>query len=1088
MNFNLFGRLVSRGIIYFLPLGMLIILTSTRGAVEKTSADDLESGFANPPLQARSRAFWWWLNANVNQAAITKDLEWMKQIGMGGALIMDCDNSAGPVPAGPMFSSPPWRDLFDFAVKESSRLGLKLTLTPQSGANLGGPYVKPEQATKHITWSECRITGPTKFTAKLPAPPNQQGFYQDSKTIAYRLKSSAVGAVAPPEVIARSSQWPKRPEWVFDGNETTVWSCSNSFSKANPEWVELNFPSPTTLSGIKIVPSKSAEPRKGEWQISKDGKEFQTIQTFDLKEKGVISLSFPVVTASRFRLVIHESFGNENRQVSIAEIILLDQEGKPLDIGHHAPALANLELKSLYTESVVPLDSDDPLYKPGDEDTNAKEVVDLTSHLEPDGTLRWEVPEGTWQVLRFGCTVSNGRVSGNSLTKPAWSGYVVDYLDAEALKSYWQQVVDPLMADIKPYMGQAFKGFSTDSWEGGGINWTAKFPEEFRKRRGYYLTGYLPVLAGRIVDSRNASDRFLYDLRKTVGELMADNHFAVMQQLAAKQGLMIHCEAGGPHSGPFDALKNWGRCDWPMGEFWVYSPHRPTDEKRFFMKGPASAAHIYGKRIVCGEAFTSIGPQWNDILWSSQKPTFDHEACAGLNLIFWHAFTCSPPEMGVPGQEYYAGTHIDPQITWANQAHSFIEYINRCQFLLQQGQFVADVCYYYGDHVPNVPGRKQADPAKILPTYDYDYLNEEVLLTRLSVKHGRLTLPDGMSYQILALPNLKVMSLEALKKIQQLVHDGATVVGPRPERNPSLTNYPIADQTFQEICDELWGSRKVEDKPAKQVLAKLGVEPDFEAPSELQLDYIHRRDDETEIYFVSNPKAQTIRFSGIFRVTDKQPELWDAVSGHTQTATQFQQSQGRITVPMELPPYGSLFVIFRKASNGTKTAEPNFHTFKTLTTIAGSWTVSFDPKWGGPATAEFPELVSWLKRPEEGIHNYSGTAIYKIAFDLSSLQTANQKKLYIDLGDVREIAEVRVNGANLGVLWCPPWRVDMSHAVHEGRNELEIIVVNTWFNRVLFDQSLPKDKRLTHTPVTLKSDSKPLDSGLLGPVKLLVEE
>ena len=329
-------------------------------------------------------------------------------------------------------------------------------------------------------------------------------------------------------------------------------------------------------------------------------------------------------------------------------------------------------------------------------------------------------------------------------------------------------------------------------------------PEEFRKRRGYDLAPFLPVFAWRVVESREASNRFLYDLRKTVGELMAENHYAPMAKLAARRGLMIHCEAGGPHPGPFDALRNWGRCDWPMGEFWVQSPHRPTEDSRFFMKGPASAAHIYGKPIACGEGFTSVGPHWRDTLWSSQKPTFDHEACAGLNLTFWHAFTCSPESMGVPGQEYFAGTHFNPQITWANQAHAFIAYLNRCQFLLQQGRFVADVCYYYGDHVPNVPGRKQTDPAKVLPTYDYDYLNEEMLL-QMTVKDGRLVLPCGMSYRLLVLPDLKVISLEVLKKVQELVQAGGAVAGPRPERHPSFSGGAAADQGFHEALRRVVG-------------------------------------------------------------------------------------------------------------------------------------------------------------------------------------------------------------------------------------------------------------------------------------------
>ena len=1077
--------LVDSGMVRGVILGGLLMVG---GASSAKAVDSLAAGFSQPPLQARARAYWWWLNGNVNQAAITKDLEWMKKTGMGGGLIFDAGGPAGSVPAGPLFGSPAWVELFKHAVKEADRLGLELSLSPQSGWNLGGPSVKPEQTVKHITWSEQDIVGPAKFDGKLPPPPRKDDFYQDTRVLAYRLKPAAVGAVPFPQITASSNQWPNRPELAVDGDAGTTWTGIKrqieTLSK-KPEWLQLSFDQPVTLTGVKITPYSSGAPRNGEVQVSEDGKNFRAVQTFAVKKPGLINVTFPEVNSRYLRVVVQGVFVFKGTagSVTIADVALLGKGGSPLNLGKHGPAVDRFLSKSMYLEGADSSMTDRLPYKSGDEDVQARDVIDLTAKMDKDGTLRWEVPAGNWQVFRFGCTVGIGHVSTSS---KGWTGYVVNYLDPEALKAYWREVVDPLLDQIKPYLGKSFKGFETDSWEGGGINWSANLPAEFRQRRGYDMVPFLPVFAGRIVNSRDASNRFLHDLRKTVGDLMADNHYGVMAQLAAERGLMIHCEAGGPHEGPFDALKNWGRCTWPMGEFWVQSPHRPTEASRFFMKGPASAAHTYDKPIACGEAFTSVGPHWNDTLWSSQKPTFDHEACAGLNLIYWHAFTCSPTEMGVPGQEYFAGTHFNPQITWADQAHAFISYIDRCQFLLQQGKFVADVCYYYGDQVPNVPGRKQADPAKVLPTYDFDFLNEEVLLTRMSVKDGRLVLPDGMSYRVLVLPERNVLSLAALKKIRELVRAGATVAGPRPESNPT------EGDVYTRLCDELWGTGRISSKPAKDVLASLGVLPDFEAldiGADANLDYIHRRDGDAEIYFLSNPKPEAVRFTGVFLVSGKQPELWDAVSGNMRQATQFKEAAGRTRVPLELPPYGSLFVVLRgKPGVAAPPAKPNFPTLKAVATIAGPWSVSFNPQWGGPETAKFPELVSWLKRPEEGIRNYSGKAVYRTTFTRPAA-TGRQApaKMYLDLGEVREIAEVRLNGKELGVLWCPPRRVEITEVLKAGANELEITVVNTWFNRVLFDQSLPAGKRLTRTNVRLKADSQPLDSGLLGPVTLQAE-
>ena len=547
------------------------------------------------------------------------------------------------------------------------------------------------------------------------------------------------------------------------------------------------------------------------------------------------------------------------------------------------------------------------------------------------------------------------------------------------------------------------------------------------------------------------------------------------------------------------------------------------------MKGAASAAHVYGRKIACGEGFTSIGPHWNDVLWSSQKPTFDHEACAGLNLTYWHAFTCSPPEAGPPGQEYFAGTHFDPSITWARQAPAFVSYLNRCHFLLQQGQFVADVCYYNGDNVPNLVGRKQADPARVLPGYDYDVVNEEVLVNRVSVRDGRIVLPSGMEYHILALPSLKTMSLAALKKVKELVNAGALIVGPKPQHTMTLQGYPACDREFKQIADGLWDDEwVVADKPVKQKLAELNVLPDFETvgvpalagsdafivpPSAgwitppatspwhpagtttVPLDYIHRRDGRTEIYFISNPKAEPVSDRAVFRVRGLQPELWDPMTGSRRDAAAFSQDGRRTTVPLELGPYGSIFVVFRRPAKGSREGH-NYPRFVEAGEVHGPWTVSFDPQWGGPKSVPFDKLASWTSRGEEGIRYYSGTATYRATFDCppgvatgSGPAVPAAQRLAIDLGQVANIAEVRLNGKDLGVAWAPPFRVEITAAVKPSDNRLEVDVVNTWYNRVVLDQGLPPEKRLTRTNVQLPKGAKPQESGLLGPVRILkIEE
>ncbi len=352
----------------------------------------------------------------------------------------------------------------------------------------------------------------------------------------------------------------------------------------------------------------------------------------------------------------------------------------------------------------------DAALQPGEEATRASEVIDLSRHLGEDGMLRWEVPEGEWEVLRFGCTLSDRcRVSTCS---EGWDGYAIDPLDADAFNAYWDAVIEPLLADARDRAGRVLKYLHTDSWEIEPYNWTPTLREAFRARRGYDLLSYSPVLAGRIVDSRGATNRFLHDFRKTLGDLAVDHHYRIFKERAHRHGLEIHPESGGPHAVPIDAQRCLGFNDVPMSEFWAWSwRHRVGDTNRFFVKQPASAAHAYGRRLVAAEGFTTIGPHWQETLWDNLKPAFDKACCEGLNLLVWHAMVCSPAEAGTPGLQYFAGTHFNPNITWWPKSAPFLAYINRCQFLLQRGHFVADACYYYGDHVPNFAQLKKSDPA-----------------------------------------------------------------------------------------------------------------------------------------------------------------------------------------------------------------------------------------------------------------------------------------------------------------------------------------------------------------------------------------
>ena len=934
--------------------------------------NDLETGFRNPPHSAGIRCYWWWLNGNVTEEAITRDLEEMKAKGYSGALIFDADGSAQQsnrrVPAGPVFGGPEWTKLFVHACKKAKRLDLELSLNIQSGWNLGGPKVTEEEATQRLVWSKTDVKGPATIEQVLKSPARPGRFYKDVAVIAIPIPA---------------------------------------------------MPAVATVYPIKDLELKSST-----------------------RELG---MSAP---DSRF---------------------LLDT----------SPAL------------------------PGELAVKSKDIIDLTTKMDKDkdGTLRWDVPRGEWVVLRIGHTPAGAHVSTQSA---GWAGLVLDYMNPDSLRAYWQRNIEPLCDAIGPLAGTALRYLHTDSWEGGGMNWTPGFDQTFKKNRGYDLLPWLPVLAGYVVDSREDSNAFLADFRKTIGDRVA-GHYALLAELARKHGMGTHPECSGPHAGPLDGLKDYGRSELMMSEFWSPSGHRPKPADRFFVKQASSAAHTYGKRLVGAEGFTTIGLHWNDVPWSAMKPSFDYAFCEGLNLVFTHTFTCSPKEMGIPGQEYFAGTHFNPQITWWDEAPAFINYLKRCQYLAQQGDFVADVVYYYGDHIPNIARLKADDPAGALPGFDYDVLSEELLLSSLTVKDGILTLPSGMKYRVLALPNHRVLSLAALKKVDALVCDGATVLGLKPLRMVSLAGGDAGKAMFKKLTDDLWGSENQADgqkgirklgkgrvawgTTAREFLLSDGVAQDVafqDKASVAGMAWIHYRIAEADVYFLAEQTGEGMKDTAIFRCAGRVPELWNAADGTMREAHSFRFVDGRTHVPLEFDPCGSILVVFRKPAAGGRNDGANFPAWREKQSISGPWDVTFDAKWGGPKQpVRFDTLTSWTDHGDPGIKHYSGKAVYRTTFNIGNDMAG--KPLAIELGQVLDvgIAGVSLNGTDLGVVWQPPFRVDVTKAVRAGENKLEVMVVNSWRNRLIGDQNLPEDKRLTRTNISVTKTWKLETSGLLGPVRLM---
>ena len=1089
---------------------------------------DLEAQFRNPPHSAGIRAFWWWLNSNVTREAITRDLKEMKDKGFNGALIFDADGSAQQknrkAPAGPVFGSPKWTELFVHACKEAKRLDLELSLNIQSGWNLGGPKVTEEEATQQLIWSKTEIEGPTAIEQVLKRPIKEGSFYRDIAVIAVPMpqvqndQTSNATEKIECRLQASSSQQGFPGTRAMDGDPETFWVSETAPDKDRPQWLLLSLSKPVDLSELSLQGRRGYGPRECKIQISLDNTTFRTVGDITLKDGEKLKAQFGQQQAKFVRLLFASAYDRSGvdgrarnvqvREINLPGVVMSGSAVKPT-----VRPIKDLKLKSATRELGGSAPDCRHLLEtapemPGEGVVRSKDIRNITDKMDEDGTLRWNAPKGDWVILRFGHTATGAHVSTQSV---GWGGRVLDYLNPHSLDVYWNRNIEPLIDAIGPLAGTAMRYIHTDSWEGGGMSWTPGFDRSFKKNCGYDALPWLAVIAGHVVDSREDSNAFLADFRKTIGDLVA-NHYAHLAKLAAKHGMATHPECSGPHAGPLDGMKNYGRSEIMMSEFWSPSPHRPTPDRRFFVKQASSAAHTYGKQLVGAEGFTTIGPHWNDVPWLAMKPSFDHEFCEGLNLLFNHTFTCSPKEMGTPGQEYFAGTHFNPQVTWWDESHAFIDYFRRCQYLAQQADFIADVVYYYGDHVPNIARRKADDPAGALPGYDYDVLSEELLLSSMTVKKGRLTLPSGMVYRVLVLPDHRVLSLAALKKVETLVRGGATVIGPKPLRAVSLVGGEEGRAEFKALADGLWGAgikeattsgtRKVGKgriawgMAARDLLQADGVASDVAFEDKKMgssINWIHYRIGDADVYFLSEPNGKARRVNAIFRCDGRIPELWDAVDGSIREANTFKFVDGCTQVPLEFDSYDSIFVVFRKKSGHDRNNGPNAPTWRQAQVISGPWDVSFNPAWGGPKKpVRFDALTSWADHNDSGIKHYSGKAVYRTNFSLAD--GLSGKPLALELGDVKDvgIARVTLNGIDLGVVWRPPFRADISKAVKPGDNKLEVMVVNSWRNRLIGDNKLPEHKRLTKTNIRVieRTESSRLtkweleESGLLGPVRI----
>lgn len=1100
----------------------IVVLAATLLSVPAVAKDTFEESFRNPPSQAKPRVWWHWMGGNITAEGAALDLEWMKRVGIGGVHVFSGAIRDPKVVDEPMpFMSPQWQRVFRQSVSTLRSAGMEVTIAGSPGwSQTGGPWVTPADGMKKYVWSETTVEGGRSFRELLNAPPTTSGpflgatvthdsedttpeFYEDTHVVAFRTPETEVKEAQPAFTLE------DRP---LDLSKIVRADLSNSVKvpiKAGTSHVSLeaHFAQPTQISALSLG-IQSPVGTGVEVQVSDDGREYRRLTRVEPIAINTIDVpppqrtyAFEPTTAKYFRVGLLAPPPAEPlpgtpkaapRQQPWTEFVVTNLKLHPGPRLDRFEAQVGFEASMGQHQSRTIAPQAGIIPKAG--------VLDLTSRRSSDGHLNWKPPAGKWTVLRFGSSLTGHK---NGPAEPDATGLEVDKLDAGAVRRYIKSYLSMYANATGGLLGPGgVQNLLLDSWEAGVQTWTPTLVQEFRDRRKYDPLPFFPVLTGRVVESVDLSERFLWDYRQTLKELVATNHHEVIAQELHSRQMGLYAEAQGDTPRAIaDGLALKARSDIPTGEFWyrpfATAPGQPS--LKADLEEAASAAHLYGKPFVAAEAFTVAA---GDDPWSFSprmlKPVADEIFARGVNRILYHESHLQPLVDKKPGLAMFIfGQYFNRNETWAEDAKPWIDYLSRTSHLLQQGRYVADVAYFYGEEKNLTELFRTRFNDDVPKGYSYDYVNSEALLTLLSVENGRIVTPSGMSYRLLYVPaHVTRYSLGTLRKLRQLVAAGAILVGPEPVGGLGIAS-PDAD--IHQIAKDIWGAGATSAKGHKlglgtvyattdlaQVLAAEKIAPDVSfagVQADSNLLTLHRRSDEADIYFVSNQRPRVEAIEASFRVTGKSPELWRAETGEVEKLS-YSLRGDRVVTPLTLAPHEAAFVVFRHKADAPRWTAP-VRREATLATLRGPWAVSFERGRGAPTTASFSELISWADATDEGIRYFSGAGTYVKDVVVPTAWLDRGQRIYLDLGKVHELATVVVNEKAVGTAWHAPYRLDITDALRRGKNRLKIKVVNLWPNRLIGDKQ-PRSNPVTFAPENRYKASSPLlDSGLLGPVRLV---
>ncbi len=1104
-----------------LALGLSLVL----GALPAAAADDLARGFAEPPDTARPRVWWHWVNGNITEAGIDADLAWLKSAGIGGVQNFDANLGVPTVvPKRIAYMTPEWKAAFAHAVQVASKSGLEFAIASSPGwSETGGPWVPPADAMKKVVWSEQIIDGGHRFSGRLPAPPATTGpfqdqafsdplaatagpgpepaapFYQDVAVLAIPVSTDPLRQV--PEARSGRGEALDAQALVDDRLSTEV-----ALAKPAGETptVVLTYPQPVWVQTARLfLPGEISPFSPPAWHPVLEARHGALwTHVADLALESVpATVSFPKVQAREFR-VRFEALPKPPGLIAAGApgAVVLDIFAKtaaeaPLRLAmlqlDAQPRVSRFEQKAGFSVALDydALEASNPADEPG---VPLSAVVDLTQKMKADGTLDWSAPRGRWRILRLGWSLEG---TTNHPANPEATGLEVDKYDGDAVRRYLETYLRGYSQAVGPaLMGkQGISALLTDSTEVGPSNWTPKLLDRFRERRGYDARPWLPALGGFIIESRARTDAFLRDFRQTLAELHASEHYGTVASVAHEHGLTVYGEAledQRPTLGDDLAMRAYA--DVPMAALWTF-PREGSPRSGLLgdMKGASSVAHVRGRPVVAAESMTSAFAPWA-YAPSDLRRIVDLEFAHGINRPVIHTSVHQPLDDKVPGLSLAIfGQYFNRHETWAGMARPWIDYIARSSFLLQQGHDVADVAYFVGEERPVTALFADAPPADLPRRHGFDFIDADMLLHELRVEQGALVSTGGARYAALYLGGASGrMTLPTLRRLRELVEAGATLIGEPPVAGRGLQDDA---QDFAALVSSLWGAqapgkgRVIRGSGADEALQSVGLAPDVDLQVEgspATVMSVHRRSPEADIYFLDNRESRPLTLSATFRTSGRVPQRWNAVTGAVEPVS-WRSEAGHTQVSLSLGPEESTFVVFREPTQQQAGTAPSQH-IDHLADIDGAWEVQFQPGRGAPPTARFNRLASLSDNPDPGIRYFSGTTTYRTTFELKHLP-ARDSRVLLDLGRIGDVAEVKVNGQDVGTLWWAPYRTDISAAVHAGRNTLEVRVANLWVNRLIGDAQ-PGATPVTFTTMpTYRPDAPLRPSGLMGPVQLWVQ-